>query len=162
MLALPDISQEVIDRPIDAILPLNLFEVPRDTVEMLTAYVASFGTHPVSPQPRTHYHEAAACLDFGSLACDTAIFPRTLEILKRDSPLFGPVEADLTFGDGEEAVRRLTALRGDPDRRWRLRAAAHRDWAFDRLSLERILPDVLAGECPASSHTQHQPTDTSV
>ncbi|MDQ2106119.1 glycosyltransferase family protein [Azospirillum isscasi] len=111
--------------------------------------------HPVSAQPRTLYHEAAACLDFGSLAYDTAVFPRTLEILKRDGLLvswrhagtgllFGPVEAELTFGDGEEAVQRLAALRDDPDRRGRL-LAAHRDWAFDRLSLERILPGVLAG-----------------
>ncbi|WP_188260246.1 hypothetical protein [Azospirillum tabaci] len=72
MLALPDISQEVIDRPIDAILALNLFEIPRDTVEMLAAYVASVGTHPVSPQPRIHYHEAAAFLDSGSLAISEA------------------------------------------------------------------------------------------
>ncbi|KAA0679273.1 glycosyltransferase [Roseomonas genomospecies 6] len=123
--------------------------------------------HPVSPHPRTLYHEAAACLDFGSLAYDTAIFPRTLEILKRDGllvswrhagsgPLFGPLEADLTFGDGEEAVQRLAALRDDPDRRERLRAA-HREWAFDRLSLERILPGVLAGVLagvPATAHSR--------
>ncbi|PWC33993.1 hypothetical protein [Azospirillum sp. TSO35-2] len=111
--------------------------------------------HPVSPRPRNAYHAATACLDFGSLAYDTAIFPRTLEIVKREgmlvswrhadtARLFGPHEQDLTFADEEDAVRTLTALAGDADRRARLRAA-HLDWAQDALALTGILPGVLAG-----------------
>lgn len=109
---------------------------------------------PTSPLPRNAYHAAGACLDFGSLAYDTAIFPRTLEILKRDgllvswrhtdtARLFGPQEDDLTFTDEADAVRILSALAGDEDRRTGLRSA-HLDWAFDSLALTAILPAVIA------------------
>ena len=46
VLALPDISQDVIDRRIDALFVLNLFEIPRPTVEILCAYIAGFGARP--------------------------------------------------------------------------------------------------------------------
>ncbi|WP_042699414.1 glycosyltransferase, partial [Azospirillum sp. B506] len=94
---------------------------------------------PVSAAPRNGYPTAVACLDFGSLAYDTAIFPRTLEIVKRHgllvswrhadtARLFGPSEDALTFGSEEDAVRLLSALADDADRRARLRSA-HLDHA---------------------------------
>ena len=87
---------------------------------------------PVSPAPRNAYPTAAACLDFGSLAYDTAIFPRTLEIVKRGgllvswrhadtARLFAPHENELTFASEDDAVSLLSALAGDADRRARLR-----------------------------------------
>lgn len=109
---------------------------------------------PMSPLPRNAYHAAKACLDFGSLAYDTAIFPRTLEILKRDgllvswqhtdtARLFGAQEDDLTFTDEADAVRLLSELAGDQDRRARVRSAQP-DWAFDSLALTAIPPAVTA------------------
>ncbi|BAI71753.1 hypothetical protein AZL_011150 [Azospirillum sp. B510] len=109
---------------------------------------------PVSAALRNAYGTAAACLDFGSLAYDTAIFPRPLEILKRNgllvgwrhgdsARLFGPQEADLTFTDEADTLRVLTALADDADRRALLRQA-HLDWAFDALALTAILPRIIS------------------
>ncbi len=109
--------------------------------------------HPVSSAPRNAYHVAAACLDFGSLAFDTAIFPRTMEIVKREGLLvswrhtdtgllFGPQQDALTFADEDSAVRTLSTLVGDPDRRRRL-TSAHLDWAFDNVALSRILDRIV-------------------
>jgi len=111
-------------------------------------------SEPVSSAPRNAYHAAGACVDFGSLAYDTAIFPRTLEIIKRDGllvswrhadtdRLFGPHEDDLTFTGEADALQVLSALAGDADRRARLRSA-HRDWAFEQLALTAILPRIIA------------------
>ncbi|WP_448208092.1 glycosyltransferase family protein [Azospirillum sp. sgz302134] len=111
--------------------------------------------HPVSSKPRNVYHAAAACVDFGSLAFDTAAFPRTLEIIKREgllvswqhvdsARLFGPQERDLTFVDEDDAVRTLANLLGDADRRRRLKSA-HLDWVFDNLALETILDRIVGG-----------------
>jgi hypothetical protein len=111
--------------------------------------------HPVSSKPRNVYDAAAACVDFGSLAFDTAAFPRTLEIVKREgllvswrhtdsALLFGPYERDLTFGDEDDAVRTLTALVGDAHTRQRLKRV-HLDWVFDNLALEAILDRIVAG-----------------
>lgn len=112
---------------------------------------------PVSPAPRNAYHDAAACLDFGSLAFDTAVFPRTLEIVKRNgllvswrhadtARLFGPYEEQLTFIGDDEAVRLLSALSGDADRRAGLRSA-HLEHCFDALALTAILPKVIGHAC---------------
>ncbi|MBK1841867.1 glycosyltransferase family 1 protein [Azospirillum sp. YIM B02556] len=116
---------------------------------------ARFGIEagPVSPAPRNAYSAAAACLDFGSLAYDTAIFPRTLEIVKRGGllvswrhadtdRLFGPQEDELTFVDEADAVRLLSALAKESDRRARLRSA-HLEHCFDALALTAILPRVV-------------------
>lgn len=46
VLALPDISQDLIDRRIDVLFVLNLFDIPRPTVEMLRVYIAGFGAPP--------------------------------------------------------------------------------------------------------------------
>ena len=112
---------------------------------------------PVSAAPRNAYPTAAACLDFGSLAYDTAIFPRTLEIVKRNGLLvswrhadtaliFGPTEDQLTFTDEDEAVRLLSALADDAGRRARLRSA-YLEHCFDALALTAILPRVIARAC---------------
>jgi len=112
---------------------------------------------PVSPAPRNAYRDAAACLDFGSLAFDTAVFPRTLEIVKRNgllvswrhadtARLFGPYEEQLTFIGDDEAVRLLSALSGDADRRAGLRSA-HLEHCFDALALTAILPKVIGHAC---------------
>ncbi|WP_376959965.1 hypothetical protein ABNQ39_19810 [Azospirillum sp. A26] len=112
---------------------------------------------PVSPAPRNAYPDAAACLDFGSLAFDTAIFPRTLEIVKRNgllvswrhtdtARLFGPTEDRLTFNGEDDAVSLLSALSGDADRRARLRSA-HLEHCFDALALTAILPRVIGHAC---------------
>ncbi|PWC77524.1 glycosyltransferase [Azospirillum sp. TSH64] len=112
---------------------------------------------PVSPAPRNAYPDAAACLDFGSLAFDTAIFPRTLEIVKRNGllvswrhadtdRLFGPNEDGLTFAGEDDAVSLLSALSGDADRRARLRSA-HLEHCFDALALTAILPRVIGHAC---------------
>jgi hypothetical protein len=112
---------------------------------------------PVSAAPRNAYPTAAACLDFGSLAYDTAIFPRTLEIVKRNGLLvswrhadtaliFGPTEDQLTFTDEDEAVRLLSALADDAVRRARLRSA-YLEHCFDALALTAILPRVIARAC---------------
>jgi hypothetical protein len=112
---------------------------------------------PVSAAPRNAYHSAAACLDFGSLAYDTAIFPRTLEVVKRaglliswrhtdTARLFGPCEDELTFTGEDDAVRLLSALSSDADRRARLRAA-HLEHCFDALALTAILPRVIGRAC---------------
>ncbi|PWC80867.1 hypothetical protein TSH100_28795 [Azospirillum sp. TSH100] len=109
---------------------------------------------PVSAAPRNAYHSAAACLDFGSLAYDTAIFPRTLEIVKRNgllvswrhadtAQLFGACEDALTFTGEDDALRLLSALSTDADHRARLRSA-HLDHCFDALALTAILPRVIA------------------
>lgn len=112
---------------------------------------------PVSPAPRNAYPDAAACLDFGSLAFDTAVFPRTLEIVKRNgllvswrhadtARLFGPHEDRLTFTGEDEAVSLLSALSGDADRRARLRSA-YLEHCFDALALTVILPRVIGHAC---------------
>ncbi|KAA0592440.1 hypothetical protein J2848_006218 [Azospirillum lipoferum] len=112
---------------------------------------------PVSPAPRNAYPTAAACLDFGSLAYDTAIFPRTLEIVKRGgllvswrhadtARLFAPHENELTFASEDDAVSLLSALAGDADRRARLRSA-HLEHCFDALALTAILPRVIGHAC---------------
>jgi len=112
---------------------------------------------PVSPAPRNAYPVAAACLDFGSLAYDTAVFPRTLEIVKRNgllaswrhadtAQLFGPYEDQLTFTGEDDAVELLSALAGDADRRARLRSA-HLEYCFDALALTAILPRVIGHAC---------------
>ncbi|GLR81172.1 hypothetical protein HUE56_24745 (plasmid) [Azospirillum oryzae] len=112
---------------------------------------------PVSAAPRNAYPTAAACLDFGSLAYDTAIFPRTLEIVKRNgllvswrhadtARLFGPHATELTFTGEDDAVRLLSALAGDADRRARLRSA-YLEHCFDTLALTAILPRVIARAC---------------
>ncbi|ANC91573.1 hypothetical protein A6A40_06475 [Azospirillum humicireducens] len=109
---------------------------------------------PMSTALRNAYGTAAACLDFGSLAFDTAVFPRTLEIIKRNgllvgwrhtdsARLFGPYEQDLAFIDESDAVRILARLAGDPDQREKLRKA-HLSWAFDSLALTGILPRIIA------------------
>lgn len=111
--------------------------------------------HPVSSKPRNVYHAAAACLDFGSLAFDTAAFPRTLEVIKREGLLvswqhldtgllFGPFENDLTFLGEDDAVCTLKALVEDADHRRRLRSA-HLDWVFGHLSLANILRQIVDG-----------------
>lgn len=112
---------------------------------------------PVSPAPRNAYPDAAACVDFGSLAFDTAVFPRTLEIVKRNgllvswrhadtALLFGPNEEQLTFAGEDDAARLLSALSGDADRRARLRSA-HLEHCFDALALTAILPRVIGRAC---------------
>lgn len=112
---------------------------------------------PVSAAPRNAYHSAAACLDFGSLAYDTAIFPRTLEIVKRDgllvswrhtdtTRLFGSCEDALTFTGEDDAVSLLSALTGNAERRARLRVA-HLEHCFDALALTAILPRVIGHAC---------------
>lgn len=112
---------------------------------------------PVSAAPRNAYPTAAACLDFGSLAYDTAIFPRTLEIVKRNgllvswrhadtARLFGPYEDELTFTGEDDAVRLLTSLTGDTDRRARLRSV-YLEHCFDALALTAILPRVIGRAC---------------
>lgn len=112
---------------------------------------------PVSPAPRNAYPDAAACLDFGSLAFDTAIFPRTLEIVKRNGllvswrhadtgRLFGQTEDRLTFAEEDDAVSLLAALSVDADRRARLRSA-HLEHCFDALALTAILPRVIGHAC---------------
>lgn len=109
---------------------------------------------PVSSKPRNFYGTAAACLDFGSLAYETAIFPRTLEVVKREGllvswrhadtgRLFGPLEGDLTFTDEEEAVATLTGLLADPERRHALKAR-HLDWTSENLPMRAGVARVLA------------------
>jgi len=109
---------------------------------------------PVSSALRNAYGTAAACLDFGSLAYDTAVFPRTLEIIKRNgllvgwrhtdaAQLFGPYEQDLTFTEEFDAVRVLEKLASDPGHREKLREA-HLNWAYESLALTGILPRIIA------------------
>lgn len=110
--------------------------------------------HPASTVPRGFYDRAAVCLDFGSLAYDTTIFPRTAQIIKcggllmswrhADSGLlFGPFENILTFTDEGDAISRLSGIKADPDFSRQLRQA-HLSYASQHLAFTRILGEMFS------------------
>lgn len=111
------------------------------------------------------YRRAAVSLDFGSLSYDTAIFPRTADIVQDggllvqnqqvdSAAVFGPLAADMCFGTADELLVKAARLTADPSARLTLKAnLRHRlsdIYALDRL-LAAALTTVVAG--PASGNS---------
>lgn len=107
---------------------------------------------PVSSKPRNFYHLAACCLDVGSLAYDTALFPRTLEILKREGlvmswrhsdsdRLLGPYRDTLSFDDEKDIEEKVSRILFDPAFRNDVKSS-HLKWSFNNLGFSEIIGEI--------------------